>query len=460
MTMPPRHPRAPRQRRRRTAATTATVALLALTSSSLVLKPVRAAASADNANGGAQSGRLQLPPLHYSADLSFRGVLDGGKLEGFDISGHASGLPGNHDFLRLVPANPMAHGALFSQRKMEAEEWVAEIAFRVHGPPTVGIVEVVGDDGETRTTKVHKGGRGLAFWYSKSGSPGPVTISSDPKVVVSVPPPVIPGSPTDVSDPNVSLFGYRTQFDGLGIVFDTSPNSPLYLRSDSRNWEIKDTSSVGMGVGTSGVVSGILDDGTGSWIEPKGRVMKEDDEAAYLDKAVGECEAAFRNAQGLLWARVSYINQTIRVDLDLAPHTTLAKAGRDYAHNCFTLPGIKLTPGNYFGLTGLASGNAEPDSVDVYAMDVFEVVKVKEGTAPPPATSDEPPEERQPHILEGTVEDAVSSLAHEIFLSQARMVEAIDALARRVETLARHMGQGRGPVRQREGVPETGSNVA
>lgn len=41
--------------------------------------------------------------------------------------------------------------------------------------------------------------------------------------------------------------------------------------------------------------------------------MKEYDEATYLDKAIGECEAAFRNAQGLLWARIAYVNQTIRV---------------------------------------------------------------------------------------------------------------------------------------------------
>jgi hypothetical protein len=63
------------------------------------------------------------------------------------------------------------------------------------------------------------------------------------------------------------------------------------------------------------------------------------------------------------------------VDLDLAPHTTLAKAGRDYAHNCFTLDGVNLTPGSYLGISGLASGNTEPDTIDIYAMDVFEVLE-------------------------------------------------------------------------------------
>lgn len=73
-----------------------------------------------------------------------------------------------HDYIRLVPANPLAHGAIFSQRKVESEEWIVEIAFRVHGPPAVGLVEVTeGEDGVAKTTKVHKGGRGLAFWVTK-----------------------------------------------------------------------------------------------------------------------------------------------------------------------------------------------------------------------------------------------------------------------------------------------------
>lgn len=80
----------------------------------------------------------------------------------------------------------------------------------------------------------------------------------------------------------------------------------------------------------------MLDDGSGGkWLEPEGRELKIDDEASYLDKAIGECEgellekaphaardladssfnlvAAFRNANGLLWARISYVNHTIRV---------------------------------------------------------------------------------------------------------------------------------------------------
>ncbi|KAI5481928.1 Legume-like lectin [Pseudohyphozyma bogoriensis] len=369
------------------------------------------------------------PPVHYSKQHSFRGVGDGGKVTNFHISGHASGLPGVHDYLRLVPPNPLAYGGIFTQVPLDAEEWVAEIAFRVHGPPAIGLVEP-SEDGHVK--KAPKGGRGLAFWYTKTDNPTGVTISPDPKAALASPPPFTP-QPGDATDPKVSLFGFNNGFDGLGIIFDTSPTSPLHARSDKRNWE-----EGVLGVAAAGVVSGIMDDGKGDWMEPKKRVFKDDDEAAYLEKAVGECEAAFRNAQGLLWARISYIKQTIRVDLDLSPHTTLAKAGRDYAHNCFILDGIKLSPGNYLGLTGLAAGNAEPDAVDVYAMDVFEVVKIPEGGKAP--ATDEPKEpSRSAEPLEGTSDDASDSLAHEIFLSQAKMVEAIDALSRRVELLTRSL---------------------
>ena len=200
----------------------------------------------------------------------------------------------------------------------------------------------------------------------------------------------------DPTDALVSLFGYKTSFDGLGIVFDTSPTSPVYSRSDAHGFGL---GAQGSGVGSSGVVSGIMDDGTGGeWLEPKGRQMKGDDEATYLDKAIGECEAAFRNAQGLLWARISYVNSTIRVDLDLAPHTTLAKAGRDYAHNCFSLDGIKLPTGAQFGLTGMASGNAEPDSIDVYALDVFDVLKIKNDVSFVPFPPDSEPSFADPSL--------------------------------------------------------------
>ncbi|GAA5882441.1 hypothetical protein JCM16303_001734 [Sporobolomyces ruberrimus] len=365
----------------------------------------------------------QLPDnLHYSKSASFRGLAGDGSVSGYDVSGHAAVLPGVHDFLRLP--SPLAHGAVFSENPIKSKEWVAEIAFRLHGAPTAGVTEMAADG---TVKKLHKGGRGLAFWYTKEGLPGPVTLSSNPKVKPNPPPPTGVDSRTD---PSVSLFGSRIAFDGLGIVFDTSPNAPLWKRSDPRLTEQDQP----WGVGASGVVSGIMDDGTGGWLDKNDRVLKKDEEAAYLERAIGECEAAFRNAQGLLWARISHVANTIRVDLDLAPHTTLSKAGRDYAHNCFTLDGVNLTPGSYLGISGLASGNTEPDTIDIYAMDVFEVLEA--GDPGFGAGLEEPVDTISDEPLEGTTDEAIPTLTHEIFLSQAKMVEAIDALSRKVESLS------------------------
>lgn len=158
-----------------------------------------------------------------------------------------------------------------------------------------------------------------------------------------------------------------------------------------------------------------------------------------------QCEAAFRNAgSGLLWARISHVDQAIRVDLDLSPHTTLSKAGRDYQHNCFYLPGVTLPKGSYIGVSGLAAGNTEPDAIDIYAMDVFEVAKVAAGETAPADTGEPPLEVKHTGPLEGTSDNPVGTLAQEIFLSQAKIMEAIDALTVRLESLTRTVESGAG----------------
>jgi len=81
----------------------------------------------------------------------------------------------------------------------------------------------------------------------------------------------------------------------------------------------------------------------------------------------------------------------IRVDLDLQPHTTLSQEQRHFSHHCLTVNEVSLPSGYYFGLSALASGNTEPDAVDIYAFDAWEVSgKSKDGNAaqaaPPVAT--------------------------------------------------------------------------
>lgn len=67
----------------------------------------------------------------------------------------------------------------------------------------------------------------------------------------------------------------------------------------------------------------------------------------------------------------------MQCDLDLTPHTTLSAAGRDFAHHCWSVSGVTLDPGSHFGVSGLASGSTEPDAIDLYAIDVFEVIAVR-----------------------------------------------------------------------------------
>lgn len=167
---------------------------------------------------------------------------------------------------------------------------------------------------------------------AQTGLPGPAVISSDPKTKVSPPPPVVPETPRDPHDHELSLFGSRVSFDGLGVVFDASPNAPVWRRSDQRNYVHAGGDEPSWGVGTTGVVSGIIDDGSQNWLDADGKSPQGEEEAAYLGKAVGECEAAFRNAQGLLWARIAHFNHTLRVGtpLSLVPalNLTLPRAGR------------------------------------------------------------------------------------------------------------------------------------
>lgn len=103
--------------------------------------------------------------------------------------------------------------------------------------------------------------------------------------------------------------------------------------------------------------------------------MQPGEEADYLSHTIGDCEAAFRNAPGLVWARISHHSGNISVELDLSPHTSLSLTERHYSHRCFEAENVQLPAGYHIGLSALASSNDEPDTFDVYAIEVREVVK-------------------------------------------------------------------------------------
>lgn len=148
--------------------------------------------------------------------------------------------------------------------------------------------------------------------YSVQGGPLTRHGSSLPRQNGSPAP--IPAGSKDSSaakDSLVSFFGQSTNFDGLGIVFDSAPSAPLLARSDTAGWTF--------GADGTGVISAVIDDGkTGNrWFDSykAGQKREKTQEAAYLQKVVGECEAAFRNAPGLVWVRIAHFDKMIRVSL-------------------------------------------------------------------------------------------------------------------------------------------------
>lgn len=57
----------------------------------------------------------------------------------------------------------------------------------------------------------------------------------------------------------------------------------------------------------------------------------------------------------------------------------MSTAERNFTHHCLTVNNVKLPSGFHFGISALASSNGEPDAVDVYAFDAYEVVAESEG---------------------------------------------------------------------------------
>lgn len=134
--------------------------------------------------------------------------------------------------------------------------------------------------------------------------------------------------------------------------------------------------------------------------------------------------------------------------MDLQPHTSLSQEQRHFTHHCFTVQDVELPSGYHFGLTGLASGNTEPDSVDVYAFDAWEVVSggatVRGGAGgvhPPPIVAGG---ENTRTPLAGTSSDGddPASMLHEVLMAQSRMTEALDALSRRMDGVVSGTGAG------------------
>ncbi|GAA99749.1 uncharacterized protein L969DRAFT_87400 [Mixia osmundae IAM 14324] len=387
--------------------------------------------------------------------LSFKApfVSTEGRIPNYDLSGHAAKLPMSNDYVRIVPPSLLSYGGAFSTKKSTTDEWIVEIAVRVHGSVPSRHID---QDGKL-IENPGKGGRGLAFWYTKNSNPTFVTTPSDPRRHITPPPGPLPRLPNDPDDDHISFFGNGRRFEGLGVVLDTSPTQPLFPRSDARTWTPAKYPDVDPGPEPVGKVVGLLDDGSTDWIhQSSGEKGQDGSTLSYINNAFGDCMAPFRNAQGLFWIRVAYFDKSIRVDLDLKPHETLATADRHFSHHCFSLPDIVLPKGYYFGVTGLGNGRGESDSFDLYAMEVFGVYRGKDAVKQHAVPLDERDPLAGKEKLDGTSkfeDDQVGGapvksgssdldLAMEVMVSQKRMTEAIDDLTRRVESISGSVSAG------------------
>jgi hypothetical protein len=160
----------------------------------------------------------------------------------------------------------------------------------------------------------------MAFWYTSVRYSDTHELTSAANFLPFC---IQTGSPTkektstpsnNVKDSEVSFFGQTPNFDGLGVIFDSSPTAPLLPRSNVDGWPF--------GADSTGVISAVMDDGkTGNkWYDDFSKGQKRDStqEAKYLERVVGECEAAFRNAPGLVWVRIAYFDKQLRVRMSHA----------------------------------------------------------------------------------------------------------------------------------------------
>lgn len=338
--------------------------------------------------------------------------------------------------MRLLHPYPLAFGAMFTDKPIPFDQWSVEIAFRIHGGFS-GIHH--GHHNESHLSdddEVGKGGRGLAFWYTRTANPTPIIASANPKHHVADPPSLSVASFPDPLDDAVSFFGGPTSFDGLAVVIDNQPSTPLTRRSDRRHWGPDDG---GIGAEEWSVVSGIIDDGKGhhKWIEDRLRSdLDEDEEAEYLNHTIGDCQVALRNAAGMVWMKITHVADHLSVSLDLSPHTTLSGETRHYKRECFSASNVKLPKGYYMGLTGLASPSDEADNVDIYAVEVKEI-KGK-------AKSEEEVVEhyKEEHVaaddakLDGTAKTRdPSTMAYEALNSQKVWADSIKQMSQKLDAL-------------------------
>ncbi|KAJ3279061.1 hypothetical protein HK104_001814 [Borealophlyctis nickersoniae] len=149
----------------------------------------------------------------------------------------------------------------------------------------------------------YTGGAGFAFWYTKQRAElGPV-------------------------------MGSRDKWEGLGVIFDTADQAEG--RYAPYNYGVENKGDV-------------------EWAHRRD----------YMHAGLGGCFRDYRGTTTPVWVRVTYVNETVKVDMDPLQH------GHNFIE-CFTAP-IKLPKGYYFGVSAATEAHFADDH-DVLSFETYEL---------------------------------------------------------------------------------------
>ncbi|KAF9366877.1 hypothetical protein BGX34_003977 [Mortierella sp. NVP85] len=280
------------------------------------------------------------------------------------------------EFIRLAPSVPGLYGSVWRTTPNEYKDWEVEFSFKAHGESYVG-------------------GKGLAFWYTKERA---------------------------VDGP---IFGSKDQWTGLGVFMDTS---------DPANQRI------------TPVIYGIMNDGTKNF------------PAKPTSDSFGGCLRDYKNSPVPVVIRVSYIDKNLKVSVD-----TLNRGQK--MTTCFEQKDLSLPPGYYFGFSAEAARIGTPDDHDLISLEVYEVnpppkVKkhlrpneeqmIKKGEEVKVDESDkqifeevqkivEEQEQKIKEENEGPETVSAAKLSAMVAQSQYRIIESLNAIHSKLETLGAPM---------------------
>ncbi|KAI9339169.1 legume-like lectin family-domain-containing protein [Zopfochytrium polystomum] len=205
-----------------------------------------------------------------------------------------------------------------------------------------------------------------------------------------------------------SVYGSKDKWEGLAVIFDTA--------------DVKELRSTPF-------IYGIVNDG-----------KHEYDGNDYLATAIGGCFRDYRNSPHPVWGRLTYANQTLRLDMDLR------QGGYSYSF-CFEKANINLPPGYHFGVSASTSEQLHDDH-DLLSLEVWEMnPHEKKGQAAEPAMDEET--RKKIELIESAVREAREREARErgepsnqeafsphviqeILENQFKMIESLNILFNKV----------------------------